>query len=52
MGIRFLKEIISILMESNSYFRLTLKERKELIGYFLRNITSPLLSEIDSRDLK
>ncbi|HOV91231.1 MAG TPA: hypothetical protein PKW07_11045 [Syntrophorhabdaceae bacterium] len=30
-----IREIISILMESNSYFRLSLKERKELILYLL-----------------
>ncbi|MCX8111533.1 MAG: hypothetical protein N3D15_09860 [Syntrophorhabdaceae bacterium] len=35
MDIRSIREIIGILMESNNYFRLTLKERKELISYIL-----------------
>ncbi|HOJ43420.1 MAG TPA: hypothetical protein PLW88_01235 [Syntrophorhabdaceae bacterium] len=36
MDIKSIREIIGILMESNNYFRLTLKERKELINYIIK----------------
>ncbi len=37
IDLKSLREIIGILMESSNYFKLNLKERHELIKYFLLN---------------
>ncbi|MCX7965778.1 MAG: hypothetical protein N2596_04050 [Syntrophorhabdaceae bacterium] len=36
-ALELIREIIGILMESNNYFKLNLKERRELLKYFIIN---------------